>query len=344
MFEQNISEQEKKRQLLTFLSKGISLPDYLIEKEYASENQVKTIKYLQLDNLYKDYSVSEKEIKKTYEENKKFLIQDFKEINYVELLPNNLTGQKEYNKSYFKKIDEIENNILDNMKMSDILKEYNLSPKVIKKVNIQRKDKTGKEIVEVNKELFTEIFNSKNINEPKLTNLNNKFYLSVILSVEKISRSLEDKEIKETIISQLKLKHIIDSNTKIIKEMSKGNFKKEQFQNFSKDKKLEIKNAIIKNIKDEIIFKSDMIKEIFKMNDGEFQLITNSLLTQNYIIYSEKTEELAFDKNNKDYEQYKARAKLNIANQIYTDYDKTVNNKYDVKINEKVLNRIKNTL
>ena len=126
--------------------------------------------------------------------------------------------------------------------------------------------------------------------------------------------------------------------------MSKGNFKKEQFQNFSKDKKLEIKNAIIKNIKDEIIFKSDMIKEIFKMNDGEFQLITNSLLTQNYIIYSEKTEELAFDKNNKDYEQYKARAKLNIANQIYTDYDKTVNNKYDVKINEKVLNRIKNTL
>ncbi|MBL6857196.1 MAG: SurA N-terminal domain-containing protein [Pelagibacteraceae bacterium] len=344
LFEQNISEQEKKRQLLTFLSKGISLPDYLIEKEYASENQVKTIKYLQLDNLYKDYSVSEKEIKKTYEENKKFLIQDFKEINYVELLPNNLTGQKEYNKSYFKKIDEIENNILDNMKMSDILKEYNLSPKVIKKVNIQRKDKTGKEIVEVNKELFTEIFNSKNINEPKLTNLNNKFYLSVILSVEKISRSLEDKEIKETIISQLKLKHIIDSNTKIIKEMSKGNFKKEQFQNFSKDKKLEIKNAIIKNIKDEIIFKSDMIKEIFKMNDGEFQLITNSLLTQNYIIYSEKTEELAFDKNNKDYEQYKARAKLNIANQIYTDYDKTVNNKYDVKINEKVLNRIKNTL
>ena len=127
LFEQNISEQEKKRQLLTFLSKGISLPDYLIEKEYASENQVKTIKYLQLDNLYKDYSVSEKEIKKTYEENKKFLIQDFKEINYVELLPNNLTGQKEYNKSYFKKIDEIENNIPDNMKMSDILKEYNLS-------------------------------------------------------------------------------------------------------------------------------------------------------------------------------------------------------------------------
>ena len=183
LFEQNISEQEKKRQLLTFLSKGISLPDYLIEKEYASENQVKTIKYLQLDNLYKDYSVSEKEIKKTYEENKKFLIQDFKEINYVELLPNNLTGQKEYNKSYFKKIDEIENNILDGVKINDIAKKYNISVKIIENTNSFRKDKSGKELKNIDKELFAKIFNSKNINKPELINLNNKYYLSEILNI-----------------------------------------------------------------------------------------------------------------------------------------------------------------
>ncbi|MDC0426834.1 SurA N-terminal domain-containing protein [Pelagibacteraceae bacterium] len=344
LFEQNVSEQEKKRQLLTFLSEGINLPEFLIEKEYASENQIKTVQYLQLDNLYKNYSVPEEEIKKTYEENKNFFIQDFKEINYVELLPNNLTGQKEYNKSYFKKIDEIENNILDGIKMSKILKEYNLSPKIIKKVNIQKKDKTGKEITLLNKELFTEIFKSKNINKPKLTNLNNKFYLSEILSVEKVSRRLEDKEIRDAITSQLKLKHIIENNTKIVREMAEGTFKKEQFQNFSKDKKLEIKKATIKNIKDEIIFKSVINKEIFKINDGELQLITNSLLTKNYIIYAEKTEKLPFNKSNKDYEQYKTKAKLNLANQIYRDYDKTVNDKYDVKINKNVLDRIKNTL
>ena len=33
MFEQNISEQEKKRQLLTYLSEGINLPNFLINKE-----------------------------------------------------------------------------------------------------------------------------------------------------------------------------------------------------------------------------------------------------------------------------------------------------------------------
>ena len=68
MFEQNISEQEKKRQLLTFLSEGVNLPEFLIEKEYTSENQIKTLQYLQLDNLYKRYLIPEEEITKMRED------------------------------------------------------------------------------------------------------------------------------------------------------------------------------------------------------------------------------------------------------------------------------------
>ena len=79
------------------------------------------------------------------------------------------------------------------------------------------------------------------------------------------------------------------------------------------------------------------------MNDGEFQLITDSKLTKNYIILAVKTQKLLFNKNVKDYEQYKAKAKLNLANQIYSTFDETINTQYNVKINEKVLNRIKNT-
>jgi len=86
-----------------------------------------------------------------------------------------------------------------------------------------------------------------------------------------------------------------------------------------------------------------MIKEIFKINDRDFQLITDSLLTKNYIILSLKTEKLTFSKNVTDYEKYKTKARFNLANKIYSTFDKTINNKYDVKINEKVLSRIKNT-
>jgi len=95
MFEQNISEQEKKRQLLTYLSEGINLPNFLINKEFQNENQNKTIQYLELDDLYKNKKFTDEEIKKIYDENKQFLVREFKKINFVELLPSNLTGQPE---------------------------------------------------------------------------------------------------------------------------------------------------------------------------------------------------------------------------------------------------------
>ena len=343
-FEQNIAAQEKKRQLLTFLSEGISLPEFLIEREYASENQIKTIQYLVLDSLYKNYLIPEKEITKTYESNKNLFTQDFKKINYTELLPNNLTGQKEYNESYFKKIDEIENAILDGGKMSNFVKEFNLSLIVLNETNRLKKDKTGKIITRIDNNLFIKIFSPKILNQPELININNKYYLSEVMNVDKITRTLEDKEIKEAIVSQLKTKHIIESNTKIVKDMSEGMFNNEQFQKFSKDNNLEIKKITINDIKNETIFNSDIIKEIFKVNDGDLQLITDSLLTKNYIILAEKTKKLPFNKNTKDYEKYKTKAKFSLANQIYSTFDKTINSKYDVKINEKVLSRIKNTL
>ena len=336
--------KKKKRQLLTFLSEGIILPEFLIEKEYSNENQIKTIQYLELDNLYKNYLVPEKEIAQTYESNKSIFTQDFKKIHFVELLPNNLTGQKEYNESYFKKIDEIENTILDGGKMSDLVNEFNLSLVVISETNNLKKNKIGKDIKKIDDKLFLKIFSPKILNKPELINLNNKYYLSEILNVDKITRNLKDNKIKEAIVAQLKTKNIIENNTRIIKEMSEGKFNKERFQKFSKDNNLEIKKTIIKDIKNESVFNSAMIKEIFKVNDGDFQLITDSFLTKNYIIFGEKTKKLPFDKKTKDYEEYKTKAKFNLANQIYNTFDKTVNNKYDVKINEKVLNRIKNTI
>ena len=344
MFEQNVAEQEKKRRLLTYLSEGINLPEFLIKKEFTNENQIKTIEYLSLDDLYKNYLIPEEEVKKTYVSNKQFFTQDFKTINYVELSPKDLTGQNKYNEAYFKKIDEIENGVLDGIKFSDFVKEYNLSLNVLEKINRLKKDKDGKDFENIDKDLFKKIYNIKDINKPELINLNNKYYLGEVLNIEKVSRTLEDKEIRDAVTSQLKLKHIIDSNTKIVKDMSQGKFSSEEFQKFSKDNNIEIKKTVIKNVKDENVFKSDIVKEIFKIRDKDLQLITNSQLTENYIVLAKNTKELQFDKNNKDYEKYRTKAKLNLANQIYRNYDLTVNDKYDVKINENVLNRIKNTL
>ena len=343
MFEQNISEQEKKRQLLTYLSEGINLPNFLINKEFQNENQNKTIQYLELDDLYKNKKFTDEEIKKIYDENKQFLVREFKKINFVELLPSNLTGQPEYNEAYFKRIDEIENGILDGKKVNDFTQEFNLSLKTINETDRNKKNKLGQDIIKLEDGLFERMFNVE-ANKASLINLNNKYFLSEVESINQITRDLEDEEIRDAITSQLKIKYIAENNIKIVKQLSEGKFKKEQFDNFSKENNISIKNTTLKNLEDETIFNKDIIREIFKVKDNELQLITDSTLTKNYIIYSVKTEFPPFDENNKKFTEYETKAKLGFSNQIYGTFDAAVNERYDVKINEKVLTRIKNTL
>ena len=126
--------------------------------------------------------------------------------------------------------------------------------------------------------------------------------------------------------------------------MSEGKFKKKQFDKFGQDNAIEIKIVTLKDIMNETTFDSAIIREIFKIRDGELQLVTNSMFSKNYIIFSEKTEKIPFNKKTKNYQQYKSKAKLNLANQIYSTYDEAINKKYNVEINQKVLTRIKNTL
>ena len=343
MFEQNISEQEKKRQLLTYLSEGINLPNFLINKEFQNENQNKTIQYLELDDLYKNKKFTDEEIKKIYDENKQFLVREFKKINFVELLPSNLTGQPEYNEAYFKRIDEIENGILDGKKVNDFTQEFNLSLKTINETDRNKKNKLGQDIIKLEDGLFERMFDVE-ANKASLINLNNKYFLSEVESINQITRDLEDEEIRDAITSQLKIKYIAENNIKIVKQLSEGKFKKEQFDNFSKENNISIKNTTLKNLEDETIFNKDIMREIFKVKDNELQLITDSTLTKNYIIYSVKTEFPPFDENNKKFTEYETKAKLGFSNQIYGTFDAAVNERYDVKINEKVLTRIKNTL
>ena len=49
------------------------------------------------------------------------------------------------------------------------------------------------------------------------------------------------------------------------------------------------------------------------------------------------------DKKSKDFEKYKSVAKLNLSNSIYFAYDATINKKYKIDINNKAVNRLKNS-
>ena len=68
-FETNIAAQEKKRQLLSFLSDGVKIPSFLVQYEYNKENQTKEIEFINLKKFY-NKPIAEKKIKEVFDQNK----------------------------------------------------------------------------------------------------------------------------------------------------------------------------------------------------------------------------------------------------------------------------------
>ena len=342
-FEQNISEQEKKRQLLSFLSEGMRIPNFLVQNAFKKENQIKDIKYIDLKNYYESKKIEEKEINKTYNENKNLFEEKYRSISFLELDPEILIGQKEYSKNYFDKIDKIENNILDGKKIENIAKDNNLKLIKTDELNREKNSILGVKSQNINDELFNKFFKIKNLNSPELINIKNKYYIAEITSQNDISRGIKDNRVRQAIISQIKLKNIVENNIKVSKKISTGSFKKPEMKKYAKDKNLKIESKKITSLKDNKIFNEDIIREIFKMNDGQINLLTDSSLSKNFLVYIEKTENIKLDKNSKDYEKYKLRARMSLAREIYKTYDKSVNAKYKIDVNNKAIDRIKNS-
>ena len=82
LFETNVAEQEKKRQLLSYLSGGIEIPNFLVQHEFNKENQTKKIEFINLKKFY-DKPIPEKKIKEIFNKNKSFYTQISKILNML---------------------------------------------------------------------------------------------------------------------------------------------------------------------------------------------------------------------------------------------------------------------
>ena len=156
-----------RRQLLSSLSSGISIPDTLIEKAYRKENQIKTIKYINLEKFYNSKKIQEKELKSLYEKNKEIFKEKYKTINFSEITPLSLTGGSDFDEVFFKQLDKIENNILDGQNFEEVIKENNLLSKKIESINAQKEDERKNKIEILSDEVFEKVFNIKNLRHLK---------------------------------------------------------------------------------------------------------------------------------------------------------------------------------
>ncbi len=342
-FEENIVEQEKRRQFLSSLSGGIVVPQMLVEKEYQKENQTKTIKYIDLDKYYSKNKPSNENMKELYERNKDVFFSEFKKIQYAEITPAKITGSKEYGESFFKQLDIIENNVLDGQSFDETVQNDNLEIILIEKINSKKEDENKTKIKNLPDDLFKKIYNLSSIKSPEIINFNNKFYIAEISNIEKKNRSFNDPQVQEALIAQLNFKNKIEKNNSILKDLSMGAFNKERYEKFALDNQLDIKDYQIKDLKQNEIFTEGIIKRIFLAKDGEIELITNNTLTKNFLILAIKSDYKKIKKGSNEYEQYEAKARLNLINKIYQSHDSNLNEKYKVELNQRTIDRVKNS-
>ena len=205
MFEANIVEQEKKRQFLSSLSGGIIVPEILVKKAHRKENQIKTIKYIDLEKFHAKNKPTEKDKKELYERNKNVFVSEYKSIRYAEISPEKISGNKEYDENFFKQLDDIENKVLDGQSFDETTKNANLTTVSINKVNINKEDENKNKIKDLSDDLFKKIFNLSSEKSPEVINSNDKYYLAEVINIEK-NRPINDPEVQEALNAQLNFK------------------------------------------------------------------------------------------------------------------------------------------
>ena len=161
--------------------------------------------------------------------------------------------------------------------------------------------------------------------------------------MKKKNKPYEDPDVQEALNAQLNFKNKIDINTSIIKDISMGALDKEKLTKFATDNELRIENYQITSLKQNEIFSEGIIKRIFLTKDGEIDLITNSTITKSFLILAVETKYKDLKKDSKEYEKYEAKARLNLINKIYQSHDNNLNEKYKVELNQRTIERVKNS-
>ena len=154
---------------------------------------------------------------------------------------------------------------------------------------------------------------------------------------------MNDPEVLEALNAQISFKEKIENNTSLAKDISLGAFDGDNFKKFADDNDLIVKEYKVSSLKQNDIFSKGLIKQIFLTKDGDINLLTNSTLTKSFLISTINTKYKKLEKNGNEFEQYEAKARLNLINKIYQSYDENANQKYKVEVNQRTIDRVKNS-
>ena len=342
-FEQKIIYEEKRKQLFTFLSGGVIPPDFLINQMFNNDNQKRSIEYFNLENIIKKkYQFSKKEIEDYYNAKKSEFSEIYKSIKFLELTPNNLSGEDDYSDSFFKKLDEIEDMATQGKNLNSILKKFNLKNPNSLSINQLGKNKLSNKEENLPKELVQIIFEKEELEPTLLTEIENKYYIYEITDTENVQKDLSNIKIKKEVVKNLERKvkrefvvGLIDKINK--KEFSKNDFNEMAIKNLEKPNKLKLKSR-----SDNKVLKEGVVDQIYSYGKNRVIVVTDIGLSEVYLVYIDEIENVKISEDSKDKEKYFSLSKDKIVNTLYNTYDTYLKNKYKIDINYKALDGIQN--
>ena len=335
-FEQNFKQSLLKKIIIDSFTGGLKSTSYHENVVHKYVTKEIGIQYLELNQIIKNINFTELEIKTYYDENKSNLLSDeYREFEFLVLDVNNL-GEGN-NDLFFKKISEIENNILENKNFLEIAEKYNLNNKNAFTINKSGYLINSEKSADLDQKIIEKLFNLNDNFKTDLVETKGKFYLLILKKIIPPKSLLLNEKTKKFIINDMKLKKLSEKIKSINNEIKEA--KKDLFEEIQKKENLTLKEIFFKSrFEANKLFSQSNIQQIFQK-----KLKENLLLETNGEFYLVKVNKESYSADTISAEKkqlYEKQVISDFSNQILFLFDKILNEKYKVKINEKVLNRI----
>ena len=327
MFELQLKNRELQKHLFDFIGAGTITPNFLIEKKYEENNKSLDIEFFDMENLYKtkdDYTANEIEV--FIDENKDQLKREYIDFKYVILNPKNLIGIEEFNQEFFNEIDSIENKISQGNTFDTILEDINV------------------DIIEVNefapsssRQINEDLIYSKKASKIDLIESGDNFLLYNIDNQYDRAPDLNDEIIKGEIVELIYQKGKFDYNREIIEEIQKKKFDNSKFEELAGSNK---EYSSINSIEDDKLIDINSVKMLYALPVNSFALVNKE--DKIYLVKITGTNKNSFNKTDEKYLKFVNSQNTNNRKSILQSYDQLLNDKYQVQLNQKTIDRVKN--
>ena len=328
MFELQLKNRELQKHLFDIIGAGTITPDFLIQKRFEEENKTLDLEYFAMENLYKKkINYTDIEIKDFVEENKDQLKREYIDFKYVALNPKNLIGLEEFNQEFFDEIDKIENKISQGDTFDNILKNININITEVKEYTPTSTKKINEDRIY-----------SKRTSDLDLIENGENFLLYSITNKYDQGPNLNDETTKEELKELVYQKGKFDLNKNVLAEIQKKEFDDSKFLKMSNGS---IKSMSLNSINNEDKFEKNSVKILYSLPINSFTLVSDKE-NMIYLVKIVNSKKNTFSKTGKVYLEFVKVQNINYRKNILQSYDQLLNNKYQVQLNQKTIDRVKN--